>query len=171
MKNFFIPVIIGIFIFFQSCENHSQSKNNDVIPVNALLDQWHRDVAQFDFDAYFKAMSDDAVFIGTDASEVWSKQEFMNFSKPFFDKQQTWDFKPLDRHVYFSETGDLAWFDETLDTWMGVCRGSGVVVKYGNQWLIKHYVLSMTIPNDVSREVVSLKQKQDSVFIQKFIEQ
>lgn len=169
MKRIYI-ILIALNVFFvQSCYRKSQKKTNDFSQVNDLIDQWHKNVALFDFDAYFNAMTDDAVFIGTDASEVWSKQEFMDFSKPFFDKKQTWDFIPLERHVYFSKTEKLAWFDETLNTWMGVCRGSGVVVKEENHWLIKQYVLSMTIPNDVSREVVSLKQKQDSVFIQKFI--
>jgi hypothetical protein len=30
---------------------------------------------------------------------------------------------------------------------MKICRGSGVVVKIDGKWKIKHYVLSMTIPN------------------------
>jgi hypothetical protein len=40
---------------------------------------------------------------------------------------------------------------------MKICRGSGVVVKINNTWKIKHYVLSMTIPNDNTNEVVKIK--------------
>jgi hypothetical protein len=35
-----------------------------------------------------------------------------------------------------------------LSTQMKICRGSGVLVKIGNDWKIKHYVLSMTVPNE-----------------------
>jgi hypothetical protein len=47
-------------------------------------------------------------------------------------------------------TGKTAWFDELLNTQMKICRGSGVLVKIGQEWKIKQYVLSMTIPNDNS---------------------
>jgi hypothetical protein len=40
---------------------------------------------------------------------------------------------------------------------MKICRGSGVLVKIGKEWKIKHYVLSMTIPNDNVTEVVKIK--------------
>lgn len=160
-------LLIAVLLVFQSCEDRSTTVSNDDSQINDLLNQWHKDVSQYEFEAYFNAMTDDAVFIGTDATEVWSKQEFMAFSKPYFERKQTWDFKPLERHVYLSDKADLAWFDETLNTWMGICRGSGVVVKHNDKWLIQHYVLSMTIPNEVSSEVVSLKQKQDSVFLSK----
>ena len=49
----------------------------------------------------------------------------------------------------------MAWFDELLDTHMKICRGSGVLVDQGNgQWKIKHYVLSMTVPNENVDEIV-----------------
>jgi hypothetical protein len=40
---------------------------------------------------------------------------------------------------------------------MKICRGSGVLVKVGNDWKIKHYVLSMTVPNENVTEVVKIK--------------
>jgi hypothetical protein len=40
---------------------------------------------------------------------------------------------------------------------MKICRGSGVLVRINNTWKIKHYVLSMTIPNDNTNEVVKIK--------------
>ncbi len=46
------------------------------------------------------------------------------------------------------------WFDETLDTWMGVCRGSGVLINKNGKWLIKQYVLSLTVPNEKMKEVI-----------------
>ncbi|MBG6109289.1 hypothetical protein IWX84_000144 [Flavobacterium sp. CG_9.10] len=40
---------------------------------------------------------------------------------------------------------------------MKICRGSGVMVRMGNEWKIRQYVLSMMIPNDNSNEVVKIK--------------
>lgn len=40
---------------------------------------------------------------------------------------------------------------------MKICRGSGVLVKIGEEWKIQHYVLSTTIPNDNVDAVVQLK--------------
>ena len=40
----------------------------------------------------------------------------------------------------------------------GLCAGkSGVLEKIGDKWKIKQYVLSMTVPNDVSNEVIKIK--------------
>jgi hypothetical protein len=49
---------------------------------------------------------------------------------------------------------------------MKICRGSGVLVKVNGKWKIKHYVLSMTIPNDVSKEVIKIKAPIEDALIQ-----
>jgi hypothetical protein len=48
---------------------------------------------------------------------------------------------------------------------MKLCRGSGVVKKINGQWKIAHYVLSMTIPNDIIREVVPLKTALEDAYL------
>jgi hypothetical protein len=102
-------------------------------------------------------MTEDAIFIGTDATENWNKTAFQAFAKPYFDKGKAWSFTALERNIYFDKTGKLAWFDELLNTQMKICRGSGVVVKIGREWKIKHYVLSMTVPNDNVDAVIKIK--------------
>ena len=101
-------------------------------------------------------MTNDAIYLGTDASERWAKEEFYKFCKPYFDKGKAWDFKPKDRTVYLSESCKTAWFEETLDTWMGECRGSGVLINEDNGWKITHYNLSVTVSNDVIKEYIKL---------------
>lgn len=122
-----------------------------------VIDQWHKAASDANFKTYFELMTEDAVFIGTDANEYWNKQEFQNYAKPHFDKGKAWSFTTLERHIYFDSTGNTAWFDELLDTQMKICRGSGVLVKTGGRWKIKHYVLSMTIPNETSKSVITIK--------------
>ena len=161
-------MIIAFFITLTSCQEIQDttiSEKQTTININKMLNQWHNDVAVYDYDAYFNKMTDNAFFVGTDATEVWSKQEFQSFSKPFFDKKQTWNFKPHKRNIYFNKSGKTAWFDETLDTWMGVCRGSGVVSKKDKDWKIEHYVLSVVIPNDDIEAVVSIKKERDSLYL------
>jgi hypothetical protein len=48
---------------------------------------------------------------------------------------------------------------------MKICRGSGVVVKIKNSWKIKHYVLSMTVPNENTDEVVKIKSPIEGVLL------
>lgn len=135
--------------------------------INTLLDDWHLAAAKADFNGYFGKIAEDGIYIGTDATENWDKKAFIAFSKPYFDKGKAWDFKALERNIYFSKDGKTAWFDELLDTWMKACRGSGVLEKQGNEWKIKHYVLSMTVPNDAIKEVLPFKAKYEDALIEK----
>lgn len=134
--------------------------------VNEVLEDWHAAAANADYEKYFGLITDDGVFIGTDATENWQNQEFRDFSKPYFDKGKAWSFTTLDRNIYASDNGQIAWFDELLNTQMGICRGSGVLVKEDGEWKIKHYVLSIAIPNENVSEVTLLKKERDSLLIE-----
>lgn len=131
--------------------------------INEVLDTWHKAAADANFDTYFSKMTDDAIFIGTDATENWKNEDFKAFSKPYFDKGKAWSFTALERNVFISEYGDIAWFDELLDTQMELCRGSGVLKKVDDTWKISHYVLSIAIPNENVPEVIKLKKENDSI--------
>lgn len=144
---------------------NAQDKSTE--QIHLLLDNWHRSAAQANFEDYFNAMNDDAIFIGTDATENWNKKAFQAYSKPYFDKGKAWSFSPLERHIYFSKDGKTAWFDELLNTQMKICRGSGIVEKVKGVWKIKHYVLSMTIPNDNSDAVIKIKAPIEDALIDK----
>lgn len=121
---------------------------NPIADINKFMDEWHLAAARADADKFFGSMSEDGIYIGTDQTERWLRDEIREWSKKYFDRKSAWDFKPLERQVHLSEDGQYAWFNETLDTWMGICRGSGILVKTGNGWLIKQYHLSVTIDND-----------------------
>lgn len=139
--------------------------------ITKMLDNWHAAAANADYKSYFDQLTENSIFIGTDATENWNKKEFEAFSKPYFDKGQAWNFKALERNIYFSDDKKLAWFDELLDTEMKICRGSGVVVKVNGEWKIRHYVLSMTIPNDISNEVIKIKEPIENPLIDKLKKQ
>ncbi len=133
--------------------------------INQVLDAWHAAAAKADFNGYFGYLSDESIFMGTDATEHWDKKEFMEFSKPYFDRGRAWNFNALERHIFYNPSGDVAWFDELLETQMKICRGSGVLQQYNGNWKIDQYVLSMTIPNDQVDTIISIKGPLEDVLI------
>ena len=162
-----------IFIAIISCykpEKKPIEFNSEVEKesICLVLDNWHKNAAEGNFENYFNSMTNSSIFIGTDAGENWTVSEFKEFSKPHFADGMAWNFKAIDRNVYTGNDTNIAWFDELLNTWMGVCRGSGVLVKENSQWKIQHYVLSLTIPNDNVVEVVKINKEKDSLFLNKF---
>ena len=142
------------------------AQNTEKDKINDVLDSWHLAAANADFEAYFDKMTEDGVFLGTDAMENWQNDEFRAFSKPYFDKGKAWSFTAVQRNIYVGESGDFAWFDELLDTQMKICRGSGVLKKINGQWKIAHYVLSIAVPNDNVAELVQLKEEKDNALLQ-----
>ena len=148
----------------QNEENPTQDMNSLKVEINDLLDSWHKAAGKADYQNYFGALDSLSVYVGTDAAEVWNKKQFSTFSKPYFDRGNAWSFKALNRNIYFSKNNEVVWFDELLDTWMGLCRGSGVLEKTNNKWKIKHYVLSVTIPNDKINSVIKINKATDSIY-------
>ncbi len=136
--------------------------------VDAVLDAWHQAASDADFGAYFGFMTDDAVFIGTDATENWQNKDFKSYAKPHFDRGNAWHFTALQRNIYFDNSKDFAWFDELLDTQMKICRGSGVLIKIDGRWKIAHYVLSIAVPNNLVGALIDLKKEKDSVLTLQF---
>jgi hypothetical protein len=60
-----------------------------------------------------------------------------------------------------NESKTLIWFDELLDTQMKLCRGSGVSMKVNNEWKILQYVLSIAVPNSLTKQLTVLKTEFD----------
>ncbi len=168
--------IIHLFLLFflmlsVSAQNKGFYENVQKKNVGIVLDQLNDYAAKADFKNYFALFAEQSTFIGTDAAEIWNKKEFMDYAKPHFDKGKAWNFTSLKRNIYFSADGKYAWFDELLDTQMKICRGSGVLEKIGNNWKIRQYVLSITVPNDVVEEVVKAKSPIEDALLLKLKKQ
>ncbi len=141
-------------------DNKTVNEPKEIVELNRLMDNWHKDVAQIELEAYFEFMADDFYFLGTDPSERWSKAEFRAFCEPYFlEKKSTWDFKPIQRNWGISADGSTAWFDESLSTWMEECRGSGVIKRINGQWKIVHYNLTVLIENEKMDKFIKLRKK------------
>ncbi len=134
--------------------------------ITSVLDQWHKAAADASFDTYFSLMDQQSIFIGTDAEELWNKQEFMDFAKPYFDRGKAWSFNAVERNIYMDENQKYAWFDELLSTQMELCRGSGILMLTDQGWKIRHYVLSIAVPNEDVDQLVALKKEHDQSLIE-----
>ncbi|MGM0565435.1 MAG: nuclear transport factor 2 family protein [Bacteroidota bacterium] len=135
----------------------------DTKAVNEFIDEWHQAAWNANSEKYFGQMAEDCIFIGTDPAEVWTKQEFYDWSRSYFENERVWKFKGKNRHVYFNEDRTIAWFDEEVHSSAGIWRGSGVLSKQTGQWKFKQYVLSMTVPNDLMDKVIKdIKQYNDT---------
>lgn len=129
---------------------------DDAKTIHSLMDNWHRAAATADEDTFFGSMAEDGIYLGTDATERWLRDDMREWSKEYFERESAWDFTAMERHVYFSEDGRTAWFEEELDTWMGICRGSGVLTLTNDGWKIRHYNLAVTVPNEVIEGFIEL---------------
>ncbi|WP_264566369.1 nuclear transport factor 2 family protein [Flavobacterium sp. N3904] len=164
MKALFLSLAVLTLVSFDSLQYKEADEKEQ---INQTLDDWHKAAADANAKVYFGMMTEDAIFIGTDPTENWDLKAFQAFAKPYFDRGKAWNFKAIERHIYLDKSGKLAWFDELLNTQMKICRGSGVLIKMGQEWKIKHYVLSMTIPNDNTNEVVKIITPIEDTLLQK----
>lgn len=123
------------------------------VSIDTLLDKLHVSAASANADAYWACYTDNAVFIGTDASERWTLTEFKEYAEPHFATGKGWAYTPSNRHVDFSPDRRTAWFDETVThAQYGACRGTGVLLLTPSGWKVAQYHLTLPIPNDLLPE-------------------
>lgn len=144
--------VFGVLLLLVNCKLFAAES-----AVNAVLDQFHQAASDANGEQYFSLLDEKAIFIGTDATERWSKEQFKLYALPIFAKGRGWTYLPTVRHVDFSAAGDVAWFDELLDhKKYGECRGTGVLVKTSAGWKISQYHLTFPIPNDIADDLLKL---------------
>ena len=142
-------LLAALAFFLMSYGAAAQSADADAAfrrQINTFMDQWHKDAANAD-PAYFDKMAPNGIYIGTDKTEIWTRDQFKVWAKPFFDRKKAWAFTAIKRNVYFSEDKNYAWFDEQLNTQMGICQASGVIRRTAAGFEIEHYQLSLAVPN------------------------
>jgi hypothetical protein len=125
--------------------------------VERVLNDLHRLASDADFDAYFQLFAEDAVFMGTDATERWSIPEFQGYAIPADGTPpRGWTYEMTERHVYLDADANSAWFDERLDNAnYGETRGTGTLIKTEAGWRITQYNLTIPVPNDLAADLVA----------------
>lgn len=146
--------------------NEARTPERDAESIEQTLNALHSAASRADAATYWSLFADDAVFLGTDASERWTLAQFKAYATPFFEKGQGWTYSVLSRTISVRSSGDTAWFDERLmNQKYGECRGTGVLVRVNGsdlplcegfggvvRWKIAQYNLSVPIPNDLLPE-------------------
>lgn len=124
--------------------------------IDAVVDDWHDAAASSDEARYFGHLTEDAIFLGTDATERWSREELRAYARQPFSEGRGWRMRAVRRDVVVR--GDVAWLDEDLETVnLGPARGSAVLVRGDDgRWRISHYDLAITVPNERFGEVRDL---------------
>lgn len=152
--NTLVLPIIAMMTF--SCNQAmEEQKATDYQQLGQQIDQWHQAAADADTLTYFGLMDASSVFIGTDPEERWTLSEFQDYVMPFFREGRGWDFKASNRK-FRSLCKNHVLFDESLDTWMGPCFGTGVMERTGEEWKIIHYHLAFTVPNEDIGDVIEM---------------
>lgn len=127
--------------------------------VAAVLDALNAASAAADGEAYFALFTPDARFVGTDASEHWTLDQFRAYAAPVFARGRGWSYPATDRTITVADIPCrcIAWFEERLsNASYGETRGSGVLRLTDDGWKIEQYVLSFAVPNDRARAVVEV---------------
>lgn len=144
---------------YESCRS-IEPRKVELSLINRTLDEWHGLAAVGD-STYFDYFSDGSFYLGTDPKEIWTVQQFKDFAMPYFRRGSAWNFKNKNRNVHLGDYGHYAWFDEILDTWMGLCRGTGVMEKQSEGWKIKQYSLTILVPNSKINEYLKLVKQSN----------
>ena len=127
-----------------------------IAAIGQTLDQLHAAASKADGKVYFDLFAPDAVFIGTDASERWTMDQFRAYALPLFAQGKGWTYRPRLRHVTIARVpcSCVAWFDEILDSASyGTSRGTGMLTLTPFGWKIEQYALTFPIPNELAKEM------------------
>lgn len=159
-----LGIVLSGFLL-AACQSGGTVNNNNALAergVERTLDTLHAAAARADEAAYFELYTPDAVFLGTDATERWTLDEFKAYAKPHFAAGRGWTYTVIERRVTLGPDGQTAWFDERLqNAKLGECRGSGVLVHGdGDRWRIAQYNLTIPIPNELAEEVAGRIRSQ-----------
>jgi ketosteroid isomerase-like protein len=129
--------------------------DSNKLAIGAVLDQFHHAASIANTQQYFELLTEDAIFLGTDAKERWTKAEFKTYVTPWFAQGKGWLYQVQQRHINLNPTTDVAYFDELLfNQKYGLCRGSGVLFRTKLGWRIAQYNLSVPLPNAIADSLV-----------------
>ncbi len=127
------------------------------LEVEHVLDTMHTAASEANFSTYLGCFHEDAIFLGTDASERWTKETFTDYVNKRFSDGTGWTYTPINRHIQVSPGGNTAWFDEQLrHERYGAARASGVLLRHESSWKVVQFVLSFPIPNEATEVVLPL---------------
>jgi hypothetical protein len=116
--------------------------------VKNVLKTHLKAVATKDIALLRQSFAQKAIFIGSDDTERWSLH---GLAKRLEESKNGWDMqKCLHRDVQHFLPDVATFFEVIRHVKYGLFRGSGTVIRNKKgSWVITHYVLSFSVPNEV----------------------
>lgn len=127
--------------------------------VAATLDQFHQAASQANLTQYFNLLTDDAIFMGTDVTERWTKVQFKQYVAPLFKQGKGWSYQAKQRNLHKINSNTYVFDEVLINKKYGECRSSGVMVNHGNGWKIAQYNLSVPLPNAIASQLIQQIQQ------------
>lgn len=161
-------ILPALVLILYSCTTHELKHSIRKTEAEEMLNAWHKAAATGSFDQYFAHFADSAsIFMGTDRTERWTRNEFMEWSRPHFADGKAWEFQSFNRFINLDDDLKIAWFDEEIKNSRGYfLRGSGVLKYSDNQWKVVQYVLSIPVPNSLYDDLMLEIQQQENAPVQ-----
>lgn len=163
-----IRIIIFLFAVGLALLNTSVTFAKDTQPlastaielINKKMNDFHDAADKGDAARYLNHFSEDGVFMGTDDWERWPYDAFSKYVDKHFKDGKGWSYKPVKRFTNVSSQQGFAWVDEIVESekW-GRFRGTAVLEKTEQGWKLKHYSLTVLVPNESWEEVSEVTKK------------
>ena len=77
--------VLILTLVLPACQT-TQPQSSALSAINNTLDAFHTAASEADEDTYFALLADNAVFLGTDASERWTKPQFQEWAAQYFER-------------------------------------------------------------------------------------
>ena len=146
-------VILAVAVTTSPVQSASaQTAEREKSAVNTMLNSLHEAASNGDWEVYFNLYTHSSIFMGTDATERWTKSDFQGYAA----RSSGWTYEMTERHIFMADDLKTAWFDELLDNEnLGLTRGTGVLIKKEGTWKFSQYNLSIPVPNQLATEFVA----------------
>lgn len=158
MTKFTSKAVLGLLFMILAV---TPTQADDKTDVSAVLDKLHTYASQANWDDYFDLYADNATFLGTDVTEIWTPDELRGYA----EQSNGWTYVMQARNIDLTPDGGVAWFDEVLhNANYGTSRGTGVLIRTNAGWKVAQYNLTFPVPNDIAasitQQIQTFEQKQ-----------
>lgn len=82
-------------------------------------------------------------------------------SRQVFQRKKAWHFIAYNRIYTALDDKNTILFDESLKTWMGPCKSTGMMRKVKGKWLISYYNLNVAVSNAVVQNYLKLLKEEE----------
>lgn len=158
-----IPFLILILVVLISCQQKAKVATVDInaekAAITEVMDKQYAAIKARDLDASAALLTDDALILGTDPKEFWTKAQHVELGRQMFaDTSLNFDFKPERRDIIVSSDGNSALVvEQTFVNFISPkiqTRSINHLVKTNGNWMIDFWSSNM-IPRNEDLQVIN----------------